>query len=102
MFKNNYANTIVSNQLYNEQNYVYLEALFYKRLLIHNSTWMKDVGFYYPDYNVNIGSDKLIEGIETFDQVKHMESYEAKLEEVSIYNESNQEKLRALIEGVVK
>lgn len=102
IFKDNLTNTIVSNQLYNEQNYVYLETLFYKRLLIHNSPWMKDVGFYYPDYNVNIGSDKLIEGIETFDQVKHMESYEAKLEEVSIYNESNQEKLRSLIEGVLK
>jgi hypothetical protein len=102
IFKNNNANTIVSSQLFNEQNYVYIETLFYKRLLIHNSPLFKDVGYYYPEFDVNKGSDALIEALDSFDQVSHIESYEAKLEQVSIYNEKNQENTRALIEGVLK
>jgi len=102
VFKDNLANTIVSTQLFNEQNYVYLETLFYKRLLIHNSPLFKDVGYYYPEFNINIGSDQLLDAIQNFDQVKHIESYETKLEEVSIYNEKVQEKTRELIESVIK
>jgi hypothetical protein len=86
----------------NEQNYVYLEAMFYKRLLVHNSPMFKDVGYYYPDYNVNIGSDQLIEAIETFDQAKSADAYQNKLEEMSIYNQQNQDKTRQLIESVIK
>lgn len=102
MFKANLVNTIVSTQLYTEQNYVFLETLFYKRLLIHNSPMFKDVGYYYPEFNVDIGSEQLIHAIETFDQEKNADSYEAKLEEMSIYNEKNQEKTRELIESVIK
>ena len=102
VFRDNLANTIVSTQFYNEQNYVYLETLFYKRLLVHNSPLFKDVGYYYPEFNVNIGSDQLLSAIQDFDQRKHVESYEAKLEEVSIYNQYNQEKTKELIESVIK
>lgn len=101
-FKDNIANTIVSTQLFNEQNYVYLETLFYKRALIHNSPLFKEVGYYYPEFNVNIGSDQLLDAIQNFDQLKHVDSYESKLEEVSIYNDKNQEKTRELIESVLK
>lgn len=102
VFKDNIANTIVSTQLFNEQNYVYLETLFYKRALIHNSPLFKEVGYYYPEFNINLGSDQLLSVMEDFDQLKHVESYEAKLEEVSIYNEKNQDKTRELIESVLK
>lgn len=101
VFSKDYANTIVSTQLFNEQNYVYMEALFYKRLLVHNSPMFKDVGYYYEDYNVNMGSDALLEAIESFDQEKHSDSYETKIESMSIYNLSNQEKTRELIESVI-
>jgi hypothetical protein len=102
IFRDNLANTIVSSQLFNEQNYVYLETLFYKRALIHNSPIFKDVGYYYPEFNVNIGSDQLLDVIQNFDQRKHADAYESKLEEVSIYNKDNQEKTRELIESVIK
>jgi hypothetical protein len=101
MFKNNLANTIVTTQLLNEQNYVYFEALFYKRNLVHNSPYFKDVGYYYPEYNVNLGSDKLLESVQNFDQEKHAESYEEKLFEHSIFNPKNQEKTKELIESVL-
>ena len=100
IFGKNIANTIVSTQLFNEQNYVYLETLFYKRLLIHNSPLFEDVGHYYPELDVNTGSDKLIDAIESFDQIKHRESYEEKLDGVSIYNDKNREAMRTLIENL--
>ncbi len=102
IFKNNIANTIVSNQFFNEQNYVYLETLFYKRLLVHNSPLFKEVGVYYPEFDVNEGSDKLLYAIKHFDQTEAMESYEQKLFDVSIYNEEVQRKTNDLIQGVLK
>mgnify|MGYP003342117664 FL=1 len=102
MFKENYANTIVSCQMLNEQNYVYAETIFYKRLLVHNSPLFKDVGVYYSEFDVNDGSSKLLDGIYNFDQEKSEESYHSKLEELSIYNPKNQEKVRELIESVIK
>lgn len=101
IFKNNLANTIICHQLYNEQNYAYFETLFYKRLLIHNSPMFKDVGYYYPEFDVNIGSDVLADALDNFDQTKHAASYESKLNDVSIYNKDVQLKVKELIESVV-
>ncbi len=102
MFKDGYSNTIVSCQFFNEQNYLYAETLFYKRLLVHNSPLFKDVGVYYPEFDANIGSELLLDAIYNFNQIKNIEPYEAKLEELSIYNTKNQEKMRELIESVIK
>lgn len=101
MFKNKYVNTVVSCQWFNEQNYLYAETLFYKRLLIHNSPIFKDVGIYYNELDVNDGAQKLIDSVYNFDQRKNAESYEEKLFELSIYNPKNQEKARELIESVI-
>lgn len=102
IFKENLAHTIVSTQFYNEQNYVYLETLFYKRLLVHNSPLFQNVGVYYPEFDINKGSDNLLYAIKHFDQNEASESYENKLFDVSIYNEEVQKKTRELIEGVLK
>lgn len=102
MFKNQNANTVVSCQLFNEQNYLYAETLFYKRPLIHNSPLFKDVGYYYEGLDVDDGAKKLSEAIDSFSQEKNAESYEEKLFELSIYNEKNQNMARELIESVIK
>jgi hypothetical protein len=102
IFKENHANTIVSTQFFNEQNYVYAETLFYKRLLVHNSPMFKEVGIYYPEFDVSAGGEALLDAIYNFDQEKNTESYEAKLESLSIYNKDNQEKTKELIESVIK
>ena len=41
---------IISHQHLNALNYTYLEALYYGFPLIHNSTFFKDVGYYYKDF----------------------------------------------------
>lgn len=44
--------TIVSHQLSNDLNYLYLEALYSGMALVHNSPKLRDCGYYYEDANV--------------------------------------------------
>lgn len=48
-----HANAVVSHQWCNDQNYLYLDALYGDYPLIHNSPWLKEfgAGYYYPDFN---------------------------------------------------
>ena len=101
-FMSKHADIAVSHQWGNPLNYLYFDLAWMGWPIIHNAHLCKDVGYYYPEFNINIGSDQLLDAIQNFDQVKHAESYEAKLEEVSIYNEKVQEKTRELIESVIK
>ena len=57
--KENNINTIVSHQVYNELNYLHLEALYMKLPLIHNSKMLMNYGYYYPDFDIEIGSIQL-------------------------------------------
>ncbi|WP_321899809.1 DUF2827 family protein [Paraburkholderia heleia] len=56
-----HANAVVSHQWNNDQNYVYMEALYGGYPLIHNSSWLgSDIGYYYPDFDVAAGADRLL------------------------------------------
>jgi len=50
---------VVSHQWNNDQNYLYLDILYGDYPLIHNSPWLKDAGYYYPDFDVSQGVDQL-------------------------------------------
>lgn len=54
-----FGNTIVSHQINNELNYSYFEALFLNLPLIHNSEALENVGYYYPEYDVDFGANQL-------------------------------------------
>ncbi len=45
------ADAVVSHQWLNDQNYLYLDALHGGYPLVHNSPWIKDLGYYYPDFD---------------------------------------------------
>lgn len=62
------ANAVVSHQWANDQNYLYLDALYGDYPLIHNSPWLKDVGYYYPDFDSNEGAKQLLRAAATHDQ----------------------------------
>ncbi|KVP93114.1 hypothetical protein WJ95_05805 [Burkholderia ubonensis] len=47
-----HADTVVAHQWDNAQNYSYLDVLYGNYPLIHNSPWLKDVGYYYPDFDI--------------------------------------------------
>jgi hypothetical protein len=78
-------NTIVSHQVYNGLNYLHLEALYMKMPLIHNSTYLKKYGYYYPEFNVEKGAKVLKKAINHHKD--NLEKYN-KLCEECIYNYS--------------
>ena len=70
------CNVVVSHHLMNALNYVHLEALHMNIPLVHNSEYMKDVGYYYPDYDTQKGKNKLIEALTCHDN--NLEEYSKK------------------------
>lgn len=59
---------ILSHQLMNELNYIYLEAIYLGIPVVHNSEALKDVGFYYPDYDTQQGAKALSFAIDSYKQ----------------------------------
>ncbi|WP_036596290.1 DUF2827 family protein [Ottowia thiooxydans] len=49
----------VAHQWQNDQNYSYLDVLHGDYPLIHNSPWLKEAGYYYPDFNIEAGAAQL-------------------------------------------
>jgi hypothetical protein len=54
-----HADSIVSHQWQNEQNYSYLDALYGDYPLIHNSPWLKEAGYYYHGFDAREGASQL-------------------------------------------
>lgn len=55
----NHGSIILSHQQDNGLNYLYLEALYLNLPLLHNSIFIKEYGYYYPENEVEIARDKL-------------------------------------------
>lgn len=54
-----WGNTVVSHQMNNALNYAHLEVLHLGLPLIHNSEELMDLGYYYPDFNINMAAKQL-------------------------------------------
>ena len=59
-----HANAVVSHHWENGLNYLYYDILYGGYPLIHNSTFIKDFGYYYPDFNPIAGGDVLLDALE--------------------------------------
>jgi hypothetical protein len=55
-----HGDAVVSHQWGSDQNYLYLDALYGNYPLIHNSPWLKDAGYYYPDFDAQEGGRQLL------------------------------------------
>ena len=62
-----FADAVVAHQWQNSQNYSYLDALYGNYPLIHNSPWLRDAGYYYPDFNIAAGAAQLLHAARTHD-----------------------------------
>ena len=62
------VDAVVSHQWANDQNNLYLDALYGNYPLIHNSPWLKDVGYYYPDFDCQEGANQLLQAASNHDQ----------------------------------
>jgi hypothetical protein len=59
-FMAKFADAVVSHQWGNDQNYLYLDALYGGYPLIHNSPWLRDAGYYYPGFDAQEGGRQLL------------------------------------------
>lgn len=71
-----HGDCVVSHQWHNAQNYLYYETLYGGYPLIHNSPIIKELGYYYPDFDCKAGGDSLIRAYETHDA--SLDEYQAK------------------------
>lgn len=53
------ADAVVAHQWQNDQNYSYLDALYGSYPLIHNAPWLREAGYYYPDFDILAGAAQL-------------------------------------------
>ena len=51
--------TFVSHHIYNDLNFLHLELLYLGYPLIHNSKRLQEVGYYYPEHNIEKGAEQL-------------------------------------------
>lgn len=74
-----FGDCIVSHHWENGQNYLYYEALYGGYPLIHNSEFIRDLGYFYPDFDCQAGGEALVRAVEVHDT--NLEEYKAKAAE---------------------
>lgn len=55
-FMPQFADAVVAHQWQNAQTYTALDVLYGDYPLVHNAEWMKEAGYYYPDFDVIEGA----------------------------------------------
>ena len=96
------THAVISHQWTNDQNYLYLDALYGNYPLIHNSPWLRDAGYYYPDFEVAEGASALLHAYREHDE--GLRDYSAKdsryFDRVSIHNSDNIQRYADLLRAV--
>lgn len=87
------ANMVISHQITCLQNYVYLDAIYGNYPLLHNSPLFEDVGYYYPDSQVDVGVEQFFTAIKEHDRNLnyHKARNARKIESVSPLNRANRD-----------
>ena len=94
---------LLSHQWQCELNYLYNEALYRGVPLVHNSPPYKEVGYYYPDFDVKIGMQKVFEAIKGDEaQVEKRRKNKKFLNRFSITNPEVGKTYQELIRDVMK
>ena len=66
-FLTNHCDAVVTHHWENGLNYLYYEVLHGGYPLVHNSAWLKDWGYYYPDFAAETAGDALLQASATHD-----------------------------------
>ncbi|KVT61883.1 DUF2827 domain-containing protein [Burkholderia ubonensis] len=67
-YMSQFGDAVVAHQWQNDQNTLYLDALYGGYPLIHNSTWLGSAGYYYPDSDIPNGACQLVEASRNHDE----------------------------------
>lgn len=94
---------LLSHHWNNSLNYLSLEALHQNIPLVHNSECLKDVGYFYPDFDVHKGALALEDALKNHKNsfLKNRENNHLFLEKYSIYNDKIQEKYKELLNYII-
>lgn len=79
-FLANHCDAVVTHHWENGLNYVYYDVLHGGYPLIHNSSYLKDYGYYYPDFAADEGGKILLDAFDRHD--KELPAYQAKCREL--------------------
>jgi hypothetical protein len=89
-FMSKHADIVVSHQWENPLNYLYLDLAWMGWPIVHNAYLCKDIGYYYEDFNYEMGGNILSEAI-----LNHDDNYETYIKEnrqkIDRYLPSNKE-----------
>ena len=69
-FMSKFADIVVSHQMNNPLNYLYLDLAWMGWPIVHNASLCKDIGYYYEDFDYNMGGDVLQQVILTHETNK--------------------------------
>ena len=74
-FLANHCDAVVTHHWQNGLNYLYYEVLHGGYPLIHNSEFLRDNGYYYPDFAADVGGDVLLAAFDRHDM--ELDAYRA-------------------------
>ncbi|QYE36156.1 DUF2827 domain-containing protein [Polymorphobacter sp. PAMC 29334] len=66
-FLANYCDAVVTHHWQNGLNYLYYEVLHGGYPLVHNSEFLRDYGYYYPDFAADVGGEVLLAAFHSHD-----------------------------------
>ncbi|ACR30654.1 DUF2827 domain-containing protein [Burkholderia glumae] len=90
-FMSQYGDAVVSHTWENAQNYLYYELLYGGYPLVHNSPYLGECGYYYPDFDCQEGGRQLLRAYREHDA--NLDAYRERtarlLHSVDIHNPDN-------------
>lgn len=67
-FLSEHGDVVISNQWDNPLNYFYFDVCWLGYPLVHNASLCQDLGYYYPDNDVDVASERLLHVLEQHDE----------------------------------
>ena len=97
-----FGGTVVSHQHLNDLNYVHLESLYLGVPIVHNSDFLSDSGYYYPDFDIAAAADQLSLSIQNHEKnIKPQWGQSTHIfHKFSVFNRINISKYKTLIEDL--
>jgi hypothetical protein len=96
-----WCNCIVSCVENCELNYVFLECFYLGVPLIHNSSMLKEYGYYYPNLDIHKAKDFFKEIKQSFNREEYINKHKPLLHKYSMYNSINKEWVNKRINSII-
>ena len=97
-----YCNVVISCTENCALNYVFLECFYLGVPLVHNSEFLKDYGYYYPDLRINKTLGMFEDIKKKFNKTDYIEKHKEVLFKYSMHNPINQAWVKYKIDCLLK